>query len=493
MIGIVGFGACGLSCLIQIVEKCIYLGKVVDVHYFDNTHKFENSGIGKAFGTKSSSHLLNLDTHTMNCVHTKSDHFYDWFQSSKTVWSVNFPNSNCNDKFPPRGIFGMYLTSMLIYYTDLAAVNGINVVHHDTYIVSLNLQIDKVVELIDYTGAMYKVNYCILALGNFPSDLYEEFRGISGYYHCPYDSIVVKPDDIIVILGSRLTAIDTVLHLCNELHWKNKIYMVSRSGLLPKIIGPSVPYKLQFISKEAILNHINTNGIISGKTIADLFRQEMELVTNKSFQYEELFTILTDCPVIRLKDEIETIYQGEIRMWQSVLIAFYPIVPWVWSLLSSDDKKHFLDHYLSLWLVYLAAFPLENAEKLLELLISEQVELINGLRSVQYDSVDNMFNVNCCKKIKANIVINATGPGHSLRHSPLLLNMHELGIISQPEWCEGVLIEPSTSRVISKHQQPHRNLFCIGEITFGTRLATADLSQVSMQAENAVNTIFEML
>ena len=59
--------------------------------------------------------------------------------------------------------------------------------------------------------------------------------------------------------------------------------------------------------------------------------------------------------------------------------------------MSDNDKKEFFEKYYRLWMTYLAAFPLENAEKILALLKNDQLEVKRGLKSIGYDEFSQKF------------------------------------------------------------------------------------------------------
>lgn len=482
-VGIIGFGAGGLSSLVQMIDWSIQNNQKIKISIFEKNEPSR----GLAYGGKFNSHILNLDIHVMSVSHTKPNHFYEWLVSNKNNWCSRYPEVSLSDLFPPRPLFGEYLQDTFLKYLTLAKENNIEVVVHKTEIVDLKFSNGEIL-LKDKNNSIYHNDNILLALGNFPSDNYLNFKGQADYYHSPFQSIEIKQDSPIVILGTRLTAIDAALRLIEEDKIKNKIYLVSRHGNLPKIIGASKPYNLSFLSKKSISAKINEDGKISLSDLATLFKNEIELAEGNEVDWSKIvnpeYTTLET-----LDTEINVVENLFIRPWQSVLISFYSLVPWTWNLLSTEDRKIFLSKYFSIWLTYLAAFPLQNAKKIRDLIHSGSIEIIGGLNDISYLQEKYVISFNERENIVTNSLINATGSGHKIQHSVLLRNMKNSNIIKESEiGC--IDINTTTSELFLTDSSKKNKIFAIGEPTFGSWFATADLGQVSKQAELAIKELF---
>lgn len=477
-VGIIGLGAGGVTLFVQFIDLAIKNGKKATIHIFEKSEVAR----GQAYGTPDHSHILNLDVHTMSVAHTKKDDFFNWFIDTKSEWQKSYPEISENDLFPPRGIFGDYLVSVFEKYLRIAKDHGINVILHKSEVLDIGMLGNSTFSIVDDSNNSHLVDSVILAIGNLQSDNFTDLIGISGYYHSPRDAQNIDEKYPIVILGTRLTAIDTALSLAKTKASGQQIFMVSRSGSLPKIIGPAVPYELKYLNKGHITASVSTDGKLALGELWQLFRKEIEYAEDRKIDWDEIAKLNFSYPN-DLEDEIGLVVKKVKRPWQSVLIAFYPLVPWVWSLLTNDDKKIFLKKYFSAWLTYLAAFPIQNAQKINKLIENKTLCIANDFHHIEYQESNKGFNV-CLEngtKIFTKTLINATGSGHDLNNSKLLHNLYEKGYLNK-DIAGGVMIDVKNCRVVSKKYQSI-NMFAIGEMTFGSWLATADLGQLSRQSE----------
>ena len=170
-----------------------------------------------------------------------------------------------------------------------------------------------------------------------------------------------------------------------------------------------------------------------------------------------------------------------------MLFAIYPIVPSIWNYLSFVDKENFLDKYYSLFLTYLAAFPLENAYKILYYLKSGQLAIYGGLQNIESKDWQHSAILSD-KVITTRIAFNATGTGCNVLLNQLYLNMHMRNlIINDP--LGGIKVNFQSLQVLNKDRKLNRGLYAIGDVTYGTCLATKDIGQISIQASRVVKSI----
>jgi uncharacterized NAD(P)/FAD-binding protein YdhS len=141
-------------------------------------------------------------------------------------------------------------------------------------------------------------------------------------------------------------------------------------------------------------------------------------------------------------------------------------------------------------MIYTAAFPLENAEKMLALLARKEIDIKNGLQDISYDAEKRVFDIALKNEtLHADYVINATGAGHDVlkTSSPLLQNMLKRGLLI-PYSLGGVKVDFKSLRALSKENTT--GLYVMGDgCTFGACLVTADLNQSSKQATRVANAI----
>lgn len=198
-IAVIGGGASAAILLCHLARDAG--AKDLSVDIYDRTGRF---GRGIAYSTSDISHLLNVRAANMSVFAEEKDDFLKWLSQNGYDYGPL--------DFVPRKIFGDYLTDRMNEAANILNVRFV--------------QADK----IDAGG--YDVS--VLATGNVRS-IAPPVKGSDVYYadpyHAPYDAI--PKDGHVVILGTGLSAADTVLSL--QAHdFTGTITMISRKGWLPR-------------------------------------------------------------------------------------------------------------------------------------------------------------------------------------------------------------------------------------------------------------------
>ncbi len=478
---IIGGGAGGVSQLAQLVNG--FIEKKQTNVSICVVEKGSEVGGGLPYNTSEKDHILNLSADTMSAIPDKKNDFIEWAGNNKT---------KLTSPFPPRILFGKYLKDLAESSKALAKRHGMNV-EFLCNIEVIKLQKHNKEYLIELSnGTCLLAKQVILAVGHLPSSQYTQFISQKRYYHSPW--LKEKPiteiprDKTVCFLGSRLTAIDAALTLVAHGH-TGKLIMVSRSGLLPCVIGRSRPYEKKFLTLEKI-NELTLNGVRSLKleTLLELFLHEIHNAEGRQLDVKKLLKI-NKSPHDWLKYEINAA-EKEMRPWQSVLISLYPIVPYIWRALSEEDKVRFMGQFYSLWMTYVVAFPLENAKKIMGLLESGQLEVFQELEKVVFNDKSQQYVIQCkATEIAVDYLVNATGPGCDIKMSnaPLLEHLLEQKMISiEPHG--GIKVNFKTLQAKGDNLN---NLYAIGEITKGTFLVTTDLGVLSRQASCVAHCIVD--
>ena len=271
-----------------------------------------------------------------------------------------------------------------------------------------------------------------------------------------------------------------------------KISLFSRDGLLPSVLSNSIPsYPLQHLSLDNLNQHKLKNGQLPLQVLMNLFWKEISQAENKTVNFESIITSHKQCsPLEWLKKEIHKAEIG-LRPWQQVLFSLYAIIPKIWPCLPTLDKQQFLQNYHSLFLTYLAAFPLDNAYKLKELIKSGEVEVHGGIQGVTYKN--NHFHVTAQNTTYRNThLFNATGPGYNSNQYSLFRNMEQLGL-SRPHPCGGLDVNVDNHLIKTRQGLDSPGIYAIGELTRGNLWATTDMSQVNAHCNKAVPHLVEQI
>ncbi len=225
-IAVIGAGFSGSLLALHLLKRCAPEDRILLI---ERNQRF---GLGLAYSTGNSNHLLNVRAGNMSAFSDQPGHFVQWLRSlpAETRGPLDeYPGPN---SFVPRGLFGRYVQQLLgdrIWRQG----NDRNLFLVTDEAVALHRQDGKwSVELA--VGRQLPVDQIALAVGNFPPA-----RSQPGYFGDPWDERALAkldPDAAVLLIGTGLTMIDTVVSLLDRGH-RGKIHAVSRRGLLPRMHG----------------------------------------------------------------------------------------------------------------------------------------------------------------------------------------------------------------------------------------------------------------
>ncbi|KAI1711600.1 hypothetical protein DdX_10062 [Ditylenchus destructor] len=167
--------------------------------------------------------------------------------------------------------------------------------------------------------------------------------------------------------------------------------------------------------------------------------------------------------------------------------------------MSVEDQSKFFKKYHSLFLTYMAEFPLGNAYKVRELLASGRLSVIGGVENIEYESktAEYIIKTNRCdlnnnSEIRVRYVVNGTGPGSTLSEIPLYRNMMKRGlVVAHPSG--GLYVDINTLQLQNPYFLPSSGIYALGELTKGHFLMTLCFSQVVQMADRVAHCIHEKL
>jgi uncharacterized NAD(P)/FAD-binding protein YdhS len=474
-IAIIGGGPAAVSFCMQFVEhfKSQHLTQPIEIIVFE---KNTTIGVGLPYSSPSDSYLLNLPKEIMEPIYGNNGNFSHWLQSVR--------GANQDTQFPPRHYFGKYLECLADKVKREAASFKISINYLTKNEVFDIQEIGANRFEIKAIGGKYISNYIILCTGHMPSSTYRELMGKQGYRHYPWDNDAYKNlnrcDDV-GIIGSRLTAIDIACQL-HQMKHQGKIFMVSRSGLLPTVLAKKIPhYALKYLTLDTVSSLTNSGSKhLQLDTLFQLFWKEISEAMGKPYSFDLIPKSYKDIsPLDWLNYEITQAETGH-KPWQQVLFALYPNVSTIWPMLSLADQKLFFEKYDSLYMTYLAAFPLENAYKIQELIKSSQLEVHGGLATIEH-GMGHFAMKTEGQIITTKHLFNATGLGYNPTLLPLYNNMMKRGLICKHP-LGGIAVDSQSLHVFDQAKKLNTRIFALGELTRGSCLATTDLGRVAVQA-----------
>lgn len=518
-IAIIGGGAAGVSALYQLVDIILDKKTACNIQSIVVIERSKQIGPGLAYSeTGSDEYILNLPYPKMSPVPKQPDHFSKWLKNAENLhkWRTFFPELDIDKtEFLPRKLFGLYLADLAMTLQKNAQMNGIEVEFIYDEVINLLSSKEGGLAIILKTNNILIADSAVLCIGHLPSSQppqYEQFKSKKGYYETPWE---VNQEDMLIekdllILGTRLSAIDAALARSAYIKEQTqngyngpvgKIISVSRTGLPPRILSNITE---DYVRNELTLEAIDRETAygtkaIPLKTLKRMFKAEIKRAY-KTIKDQEVKVSLKAIiqympdPVSWLEREIQSAKEGKKRPWQTVLFSLYPVVPRLWEALDEEGKKEFLDKYYTFWMTYLAAFPIENAEKILALLKSEQLTMLGGLDSLAYNQENEEFEVvlRNGNRLSSAYVINATGQGHDVTQadSTLLKNLLASGVIKAYP-LGGIEVNFKSLQAIGEYR--NLPLFIVGDPTWGACMATADLYQIANnQIPRAINSMLRL-
>jgi uncharacterized NAD(P)/FAD-binding protein YdhS len=187
---------------------------------------------GLAFGTRRAEHLLNVRAANMSAFPDDLGHFLRW---------MGFSAADQANRFVPRLAYGRYLRELLVDAFAAAPANA-RVLAGEA--VAADVGADGI-RLSLKGGRAVECRALVLALGNFPPRPLPPLAGLPAGLHFAdawQNGALEKLDDVehVVLLGSGLTAVDTILSL-DGAGYRGRITALSRRGLQPRGHAESGP------------------------------------------------------------------------------------------------------------------------------------------------------------------------------------------------------------------------------------------------------------
>jgi uncharacterized NAD(P)/FAD-binding protein YdhS len=226
-IAVIGGGFSGTLLTLHLLRRC----RDARVLLIECNQQF---GRGLAYGTGNDTHLLNVPAGKMSAFQDRPHHFADWLAAQHAEGrEATLLGEN---SFVPRRLFGAYIRHLLNMEMKTGAATRLELLRGEVVDIEegrhLVLSLDR--------GRRVAAHLAIVAVGNFPPEpplvadpwLYESpwYRGD------PWgaDTLTnLDPATPVLLIGTGLTMIDTVLSLLDQGH-EGPLYALSRRGLLPR-------------------------------------------------------------------------------------------------------------------------------------------------------------------------------------------------------------------------------------------------------------------
>lgn len=376
-------------------------------------------GRGLAYGAAQADHILNVRAANMSALPDQPGHFAHWLAEQ---------GLGQEGSFATRRDYGAYLCAML---DETRAAIG------DRFAIVSDEAVDLVVRddgafVGLRSGGVLEADASVIAPGNLPPHDLPAFVGLDRpvYINDPWAADIAAglgADDVLLLLGSGLTAVDCALSL-DSAGYKGRIIALSRRGLAPQAHAPAPPYAA---------------------------RRERPAG-----------------PVSALVRSVRD-RAAEIG-WRNAVDELRPFTPDMWRAASASERSRFLRHLRPYWDVHRHRIAPAVAERLDGLRAQGRLEVRAAKVATATPDADGLLiglrarGAAASETLKVARVVNCTGPLGDLRRvsDPLLRNLYDRGDIRPDPLAIGIDVDRQC-RAIAAHGDAQARLHVVGPMTRG--------------------------
>ncbi len=418
-----GFSATALAC---VLAKQASAGQ--RIAFFNRT----DLGPGTAYAPQSASLLMNGPIRAMSAVPGDDGHL------------MRYLVDEGEDALICRARFGAYLRATSA--NALAAHAGMTLERAE--IVDIE-RTNTGYRLSDDSGRRYDARAVVLALGNLPpndSFLSESVRRHPGYAGDPWTADIAHfdPNADVVVIGSRLTAMDTIA-LLDERAFRGRVHIVSRHGLLPLV-------------EDATIRGVDPATLaLDTRTPYSLLRSLRRAVSN---------------------------FSGD---WRAVIESLRVITPAIWSGWNTRERKRFLRHLQSMWAIHRYRVPPATYAAFARMNAEGRITMHRGrIRGGAANARGITLYIEAPEgplELHATYVVNCTGPNADLRtvtHS-LIRNALARGVFRPDALALGIDADDNY-RVFDRAGEAQPALLAMGPLLRGLWYETTAVSEIRKHA-----------
>ncbi len=376
---------------------------------------------GVAYSAAHPSHLLNVRAGNMSALPDDPDHFVRWLGEQ---------GEGDRTTFVPRTTYGRYLRDMLD--ATIARSDG-RLMHVEGEVCALDSAEQVTLTMAD--GNRIVADSAVLALGNLPPHtppgLAPDALPPGVYRPDPWASDIAEGldgDDIVVLVGTGLTAIDVAL-LLDARGFGGKMLALSRRGLVPRRHVDGAPA---------------TRGVSEKPQggLADLIRHVRARAAENG--------------------------------WRAAVDELRPVTQMMWGAASQQDRARFLRHLRPYWDVHRHRLAPRVADRVDALVAAGRLTFVAG-KLVSAEGQGGQADLSWRPRgasdpvvTRVARIVNCTGPQGDLLRSdePLVRQLLAEGAIRPDPLRLGVDVD-AQSRAIRGDGSADERLHCIGPMTRG--------------------------
>ncbi|WP_169806844.1 FAD/NAD(P)-binding protein [Actinomadura macra] len=444
VVAIVGGGASGTLTAAHLLLRGRGPGVSPRVILID---QYGRHGLGQAYATTDSHHLLNVCATRMSALEGDPDHLLRWVRAQgQDVTGADYI---------PRRLYGRYLRAVL------AEARRAWPAGHLTQLTGTVTSLrepgqGRPIRLTLSDGGRLDADAVVLATGNRPP---AALRGVPAGPRCVPDPWV--PDALtgicdgspVLVAGTGLTMVDIAITVTRT-HPGSVVFAVSRHGLLPRTHRPLPPPPADVRLPAHVQN------------LAGLMRALRVAVKDNG---------------------------GE---WQGVVDALRPHVPRLWGGLSTEDKRRFLDLVARYWEIHRHRIPPATASRIAHLRATGRLRVLRGRVGsavADRDGVTVAIDAEAgTRELRVGWLVNGTGPASDVAGVPFLDELFTNGT-ARPDPLRLGLDADAAGAVLDAAGRPHERIFTLGPTLRGLRYETTAIPEIRAQAAALASRLDRML
>jgi uncharacterized NAD(P)/FAD-binding protein YdhS len=410
-------------------------------------------GAGEAYRTRNPAHLLNVRASAMTAFPDIPDDFVRWLDARPEGRGIG------PDGFAPRHLYADYLRDRFDA-ARAAAPAGLLEIRAAAV---LDVRTDgATVRLAVADGAEVAAEAVALCLGNAPP---VPVPGVAagavdrpGWINDPWadDALVaVDRDDPVLVIGTGLSMVDTVLALDDAGH-RGPVLALSRRGLHPH------PHADRPLPPMSVPDDLATGPKGAGPAAVGLLRRVRGLVRAAAARGED---------------------------WRAVIDGLRPVTQTLWRAASPVERARFLRHLRPFWDVHRHRIAPSAADRLASAEASGRLRIVAGrilsLAPRPGEGFELVWRPRAGgrpERATPRVVVNATGPALPLSAGahPLLTAMAGRGLVRADAL--GLGIETAEGcRVVDAAGRPSERLFAPGPPDRGRAWETTAVPEIRRQ------------
>ncbi|WBL23955.1 FAD/NAD(P)-binding protein [Zunongwangia sp. HRR-M8] len=470
-IAIIGGGACGSAALIELIIQSI-TAKLQDQISFVLIERKEKAGYGLAFGSKQRSHILNTQADLMGIYANEPAHFAEWLKENGRKYRDDVKSESDEDNaYTSRLLYGHYVSQQLKETIEKAKKHNIKVerIKDEAYNID-KLENEKLLIHLSSENTV-EVDEVLLAPGTPKPNIFSHFKDNPNYIDFPWPTKRLlkntNKNDHVGVLGSSLSAIDTVMTLIDNGH-EGKITMFSPDGMLPRVQpDENKGFERKYLTLANLHKIKREKGHAPrAKDLFRLFIKDIEAAEGKSLDWSSFNRDSKD-QLPLLEHDIKIAEKGGDSLSNMAYSMRYDTST-IWSWMSLHEQIIFTKWMGRHWTITRHAIPLYNARRLSKLMKESKLEIISQNQKVEFIKDKNCFSIatGLDGVFEIDKLVNATGSAGRLEEmdNVLVQNLLKKKYL-KPHPIGGAVINPHTMQCISEAGGEH--IYGVGHLVNG--------------------------